>query len=61
MNVCKTDIVKNAWQRKQQLSVHGWIYDIKDGLLQDLDVCISNTENIDKARNAAISKIFTEK
>lgn len=60
-NVCNTDIIQKAWQRKQQLSVHGWIYDIKDGLLQDLDVCISNTDNIDKARNAAISKIFMEK
>jgi len=60
-NVCNTDIIRIAWQRKQQLSVHGWIYDIKDGLLQDLDVCISNSDNIDEARNAAISKIFTEK
>jgi carbonic anhydrase len=60
-NVCNTDIIQKAWQRKQQLSVHGWIYDIKDGLLQDLDVCISNTDDIEKARNAAISKIFTEK
>jgi len=59
-NVCNTDIIQKAWQRKQQLSVHGWIYDIKDGLLQDLDICISNSDNIDKARNAAISKIFTE-
>lgn len=59
-NVCNTDIIQNAWRREQQLSVHGWIYDIKDGLLQDLDVCISNSDNLDKARNAAISKIFTE-
>jgi len=60
-NVCNTDIIQKAWQREQQLSIHGWIYDIKDGLLQDLNVCISNSDNIDKARNAAISKIFTEK
>jgi len=59
-NVCKTDISQRAWQRAQNLSVHGWIYDIKDGLLQDLNVCISNSDNLDKARNAAISKIFTE-
>jgi len=59
-NVCKTDIIQRAWQRAQNLSVHGWIYDIKDGLLQDLNVCISNSDNLDKARNTAISKIFTE-
>jgi len=60
-NVCNTDIILKAWERAQQLSVHGWIYDIKDGLVQDLDVCISNSDNIENARNAAISKIFTEK
>ncbi len=60
-NVCNTDIIQNAWQRKQPLSVHGWIYDIKDGLLQDLNVCISNSDNLEKARIAATLKIFTEK
>jgi carbonic anhydrase len=50
-NVCKTDIVQNAWQSKQNLTVHGWIYDIKDGLLQDLEVCISNLDDMDKAKN----------
>jgi carbonic anhydrase len=60
-NVCNTDIIQKSWERKQQLSVHGWIYDINDGLLQDLDVCITNPENIDQSRNAAISKIFMEK
>ena len=59
-NVCNTDIIQKAWQREQNLSVHGWIYDIKDGLLQDLDVCISNSNNLENSRNAAISKIFTE-
>lgn len=35
-NVCRTTIVQEAWKRKQELYVHGWIYDIHDGLLQDL-------------------------
>ena len=59
-NVCKTDIVKKAWQRDQNLSVHGWIYNIGDGLLQDLNVCISNSDNIEDERNSALSKIFKE-
>jgi len=59
-NVSNTDIIQKAWQREQQLSVHGWIYDIKDGLLQDLDVCISKTDNIEKSKNHALSKIFLE-
>ncbi len=41
-NICNTTIVKNAWQSNQLLSVHGWIFHLKDGLLQDLDVTTSS-------------------
>lgn len=37
-NVCQTTIVRDAWERGQDLAVHGWIYGIKDGLLRDLNV-----------------------
>ena len=36
-NVCHTTIVQNAWARGQPLSVHGWVYSLRDGLLKDLD------------------------
>ena len=35
-HVCQTTIVSDAWRRKQPLVVHGWIYDVHDGLLRDL-------------------------
>ena len=35
-NVCNTTIVKNAWKRGAELSVHGWIYNIKNGILKDI-------------------------
>lgn len=35
-NVCRTTIVRDAWGRGQSLSVHGWIYGLKDGRLRDL-------------------------
>jgi carbonic anhydrase len=35
-NVSQTTVVRDAWARGQVLSVHGWIYDIQDGLLRDL-------------------------
>ena len=40
MSVSRTTIVQNAWQRGQQLAVHGWIYGLQDGLLRDLGVSI---------------------
>lgn len=40
-NVCQTTIVQDAWGRGQQLTVHGWIYGLRNGLLQDLGMCVS--------------------
>jgi carbonic anhydrase len=37
-SVCRVEAVRSAWRREQLLSVHGWIYDLRDGLLQDLEV-----------------------
>ena len=45
--VAQTAIVQNAWQRGQSLSIHGWIYSIRDGLLQDLQVRISQPDQVD--------------
>ncbi len=45
-NVCHTTIVQNAWQHGQELAVHGWIYNIADGILKDLGVCITGLEEI---------------
>jgi carbonic anhydrase len=47
LNVCHTTIVQNAWQSGRQLSVHGWIYGIKNGLLKDLDTTISGLDQIE--------------
>jgi carbonic anhydrase len=47
-NVAQTTVVQEAWKRKQDLSIHGWIYSLKDGLLKDLDVFISANEHIGK-------------
>jgi carbonic anhydrase len=45
-SVARTTIVQNAWKRGQDLTVHGWIYSIKDGVLRDLDVCLSSEDQL---------------
>lgn len=37
-NVCQTTMVRDAWERGQDLTIHGWIYGLRDGLLRDLNV-----------------------
>ncbi|KAJ3072100.1 hypothetical protein HDU98_004205 [Podochytrium sp. JEL0797] len=46
LNVCHTTIVQNAWARGQYLSVHGWVYRLSDGLLEDLQLCINHREEV---------------
>jgi carbonic anhydrase len=45
-NVCHTTIVQDAWSRGQMVTVHGWIYALRDGLLRDLGMAISSPEQI---------------
>lgn len=45
-NVCHTTVVQDAWQRGQQLSVHGWIYSIRDGVLRDLQVNFNASDQV---------------
>lgn len=54
MNVSRTTIVQNAWGRGQELAVHGWIYGIGDGLLRDLDICITNQRELPTAYEDAV-------
>lgn len=54
-NVCRTTIVKNAWRRGQDLSIHGWIYGIQDGLLHDLEVTVSEAKGAEETLAAALA------
>ncbi len=56
-NVCYTSIVQNAWRRGQKLAVHGWIYDVKDGLLQDLEITVDALEQIPDVYRSSCQKV----
>jgi carbonic anhydrase len=45
-HVCQTTIVQGAWRRGQELAVHGWIYGLRDGLLKDLNLCITGLDEL---------------
>lgn len=42
----KTSIVQNAWKREQPLHIHGWVYDVKDGIIKDLGVNFKGTSDL---------------
>ncbi len=46
LDLGKTSIVQNAWIRKQPLHLHGWVYDIHDGIINDLGVTIRGTKDL---------------
>ncbi len=54
LNVGQTTIVRDAWERGQNLSVHGWIYNLRDGIIRDLDICLEN-----KSEVRVLRKIFS--
>jgi carbonic anhydrase len=49
LSVSRTTIVQNAWSRGQELTIHGWIYSLADGLLKDLNLRIANQGELSAA------------
>jgi len=45
-NVCNTTMVQNAWKKGTLLSVHGWIYNIENGILRELNPCITSDKQL---------------
>ena len=55
LNVCHTTIARDAWERGQELAVHGWIYGLQDGLLRDLNVNVGDFQETPAVYQTAIS------
>ena len=56
-DVCQATIVQDAWRRGQPLAVHGWIYDLHDGLLRDLQCTAAAESDVIEARARALANV----
>jgi carbonic anhydrase len=56
-NLTSTTIVQDAWTRGQQLTVHGWIYGLRDGLLRDLKMSASSLDEAKASYQAAVAAL----
>ncbi|MFL5340203.1 MAG: carbonate dehydratase [Gemmataceae bacterium] len=59
VNVSQTTVVRDAWARGQELTVHGWIYDLQDGLLRDMGMCVSAEGDLLAPYAAAVNAFGT--
>jgi carbonic anhydrase len=56
-NVCETTIARDAWERGQPLTVHGWVYGLKDGLIHDLKTSVTNFTEAQTVYHKAIAAL----
>jgi carbonic anhydrase len=55
-NVALTNVMQDAWARGQNVSIHGWVYGLKDGLIKDLDVTMSKADEVVNVFSNAIKR-----
>ena len=58
-NVCQTTIVQDAWSRGQELTIHGWVYGVHDGLIRDLDMTISSLDELPIRKAQSLARYAT--
>ncbi|HMW23048.1 MAG TPA: carbonate dehydratase [Burkholderiaceae bacterium] len=56
-NVCRTTVVEDAWLRGQEVVVHGWVYGLHNGLLEDLSITVTCAEDVDPAYSRALGAV----
>ena len=57
MNVAQTTVVQDAWARGQALTLHGWVYGLSDGLLQDLCMVISGDDVLEETHARSVADV----
>ena len=58
-NVCQTTIVRDAWDRGQTLTIHSWVYGIKDGIIRNLGMSVSSAADFETQYRGALQAIET--
>ena len=56
-NVCRTTVVTDAWQRGQSVVVHGWVYGLHNGLLEDLRITATSATEVGLAYDTALALV----
>ena len=59
LNVCETTVVQDAWERGQSVVVHGWVYGLHNGLLEDLKITVANASEVAAAYGLALGALKT--
>ena len=60
VNVCQTTVLRDAWARDQDVTVHGWVYTLRDGKVHDLGVDVGGIEQLAPAYASALQRIRTD-
>ena len=58
VNVCVSTVMVDAWAKGQKVSIHGWAFGVHDGLLQDLQVTISDPAELDALYRVAVDRVW---
>jgi carbonic anhydrase len=57
VNVAQSTVLQDAWARGQDVTLHGWVYGVHDGLLQDLHMTVTRTDDLDALYREAVSGV----
>lgn len=57
-NVAHTTVVQDAWARGQELAIHGWVYGLDNGIVNDLAVTIRSFETVDEVYENSVKSRY---
>jgi carbonic anhydrase len=57
VNMAQSTVLLDAWGRGQNVTLHGWVYGVHDGLLQDLQINVDGVEALEAAYRQAVAAV----